>query len=341
MTTPTLLIRGALAALLPFAAALCSAKPSALDTGWNVTDHVRAEQVVIQSHRGAGVLAEENTLEAFELGWKLGTYPESDVRTTSDGVIVPFHDNTFKRVVRNVTPALENQGVGDVTFATLSSLEVGAWHGTEFVAHHIPRMTDVFAAMRGRPERHLYLDIKNVDLRRLAALVQEYGVNRQVVLATSKPETIREWKKLVPESDTLLWMRGGEKGLGKRLDALRQTGFSGITQLQIHIFPLASIHEALEISGATPAQIEYSPGQAEPARGPYTLPDRFIVELGKELRQHGILFQALPYTSDSSVYARLLDLGIASFATDHPDVTQREIRRYYEARTTAPRTSAP
>ena len=42
---------------------------------WNVTQHAKLEQFIIQSHRGAGELAPENTIEAFELGWSLGTYP--------------------------------------------------------------------------------------------------------------------------------------------------------------------------------------------------------------------------------------------------------------------------
>src|SRR6188472_834017 len=62
---------------------------------WTVRGHVSPEKFVIQSHRGAGELAPENTIEAFELGWKLGTIPESDIRTTRDGVIVTFHDNNF------------------------------------------------------------------------------------------------------------------------------------------------------------------------------------------------------------------------------------------------------
>src|SRR3954468_7135924 len=62
-------------------------------SSWNVRDHIPLEKFIIQSHRGAGELAEENTLAAFELGWKLGTYPEADIRTTKDGVIVAFHDN--------------------------------------------------------------------------------------------------------------------------------------------------------------------------------------------------------------------------------------------------------
>ena len=59
------------------------------------------DQIIVQSHRGAGVLAEEGTLEAFELGWKLGTWPEADLRATRDGVIVSFHDTTFARVLKD------------------------------------------------------------------------------------------------------------------------------------------------------------------------------------------------------------------------------------------------
>src|SRR5262245_28700250 len=99
---------------------------------WNITDHIPLERIVVQSHRGAGFLAEENTLAAFELGWKLGTYPESDVRTTSDGVIVAFHDANFDRVVKNLPPTLKGKGVQHVTFEQLSKLDVGAWKGEQF-----------------------------------------------------------------------------------------------------------------------------------------------------------------------------------------------------------------
>lgn len=54
-------------------------------------------------------------------------------------------------------------------------------------------------------------------------------------------------------------------------------------------------------------------------------------------RARGILFQALPYTADTTAYAQLLEPGLASFATDYPDVTMREIKAY-NAR---PRAAAP
>lgn len=306
----------ALAAFTTTAPAQQPASPKPADSAplksqWNVRDHVPLDKFVIQSHRGAGELAEENTLEAFELGWKLGTYPEADIRMTKDGVIVAFHDNDFSRVVKGVSEEMKKQGVADVTFAELSRLDVGAWKGDQFKGRRVSRMTEVFARMKGRPERHLYLDIKNVDLKQLAAEVKAAGVARQVVLASSKHDIIREWKALVPESDTLLWMGGTEEAKRKAIAALRKADFAGITQLQAHVrFP----GDAKDVKPGEP----FSPSRA------------FLVELGGELSGRGILFQTLPYgATNAATYWQLMDLGLASFATDHPEVTLKAVRDYY------------
>jgi glycerophosphoryl diester phosphodiesterase len=275
---------------------------------WNVVDHIPLDKVIVQSHRGAGVLAPENTVGAFELGWKLGTYPEADLRTTSDGVIVAFHDADFSRVVKGASEELKKKGVKDLTFAELQKLDVGAYHGDSFLGRHVSKMTEVFALMQGKPDRFLYMDIKNVDLSELANEVKQFHVEKQVILASPKPEILREFKALVPESGTLLWMSGDEKSKRKRIAVLKKENFAGITQLQIHI------------RTNEPASVEF----------PYTPSPEFIRELGPELRSRHILFQALPYTDSTTVYGQLLDLGLMSFATDYPDVTKREIKYYYE-----------
>lgn len=293
--------------------ALHAAEP--LKSPWNVTRHVKLENFIIQSHRGAGELAPENTIEAFELGWSLGTYPESDIRTTKDGVIVAFHDADFARVVKGVTPEMAKKGVGDVTFQDLLKLDVGAWAGDQFAGRRVSRISEVFALMKGKPERHLYLDIKEVDLKQLAAEVTAAGVNAQVVLAAPKHETILEWKSLVPESDTLLWMSGSEKSKRERIEALKKLNFQGITQLQIHV----------RLPG-DPSAKDIQPGE------PFTPSRRFLIEVGEELAKRGILFQTLPYgATDEATYTTLLDLGFASFATDHPKVTKTAVEDYYHA----------
>jgi glycerophosphoryl diester phosphodiesterase len=274
---------------------------------WNVRDHIPVEQVIIQSHRGAGVLAPENTLDAFELGWKMGTVPESDLRTTKDGVIVAFHDANFKRTVKN-PGALADKGVGDITFARLMKLDVGGWKGDTFANRHVSRISDVFALMTGKPQRQLYLDIKKVNLPELASEVRANKVEKQVIFATTHYKLLTEWKKLVPESQTLHWMGGTEAELKKRIDDLRSARFAGVTQLQLHV------------------RLNTNSASSEP----FNLSKKFIRETGEELRKHDILFQVLPWdVTEAKVYWQLLDLGVASFATDYPDVTLKAVRDYY------------
>lgn len=285
-----------------------AARPAAAARPWTVRSHQAPEKFVIQSHRGAGFLAPENTLEAFELGWKMGTWPESDLRTTKDGVIVAFHDANFERTVKNVPAALKKKGVKDITYAELLKLDVGGWHGEQFEGRRVSKIADVFKLMRGKPDRMLYLDIKNVDLKQLAAEVRENEVTRQIVFTSTKYDMIREFKQLVPECQTLNWMGGTEEELTKRVAEVRAAKFEGISQLQLHV------------------RLNTNSASAEP----FNLSRKFIRETGDELRRHGVIFQILPWdVNDPKVYWQLMDLGAMAFATDHPDVVVKAVRDYY------------
>jgi glycerophosphoryl diester phosphodiesterase len=297
-----------LASLLILAPAAYSEAPATSE--WTVRNHMPEAQFIIQSHRGAGELAPENTLEAFQLGWKLGTYPECDVRTTKDGHIVTFHDDNFSRVVKNIPNDMKKMGVADVTWEELSKMDVGAWRGEQFQGKRVVTIGEVFEQMTGRLDRHLYMDIKNVDFDQLAAEVKKHKVESQVVMASTKYDQIRQWKKLVPQSDTLHWMGGTEAALRKRIAELRKTDFADITQLQIHVH----LKKNADLS----------------AKEPFTPSTAFLREVGDELHAHHIVFQVLPYGgTEAKVYWRLLDLGVMSFATDRPDVTKEAVHRYY------------
>src|SRR3954464_8179734 len=81
----------------------------------------------IQAHRGAGDAFPENTLESFEWSWKHGATPESDLRTTKDGVIVCFHDPNFKRVPYHISDTLKKKGVENLLLAEVQKLDVGSF----------------------------------------------------------------------------------------------------------------------------------------------------------------------------------------------------------------------
>ena len=274
-------------------------------TDWTIRGRIAPEDVVIQSHRGAGVLAPENTREAFELAWSVGTVPEADLRMTRDGVIVAFHDGNFARVAKNADAALKKKAAEDLSWEELAAVDVGE-------GLRAARMDEVFASMKDRPERRLYMDVKKVDLEALAAAVKAHGVEERVVLASPRTSDLRRWKALAPSSGTLLWMGGSEESLRTRLETLRSEAFAGLTQLQVHV----RLKKGADLSKPDP----------------FTPSDAFLIELGRELRERKILFQVLPWgASDPKVYARLLDLGVMSFATDHPKNTVAAVRAYLAA----------
>ena len=265
-----------------------------------------AAEFTIQSHRGAGNLAPENTLTSFELAWKIGTVPEADVRSTADGVIVAFHDNDLKRLAPETDPAILLKSVNELEWSVVSALDVGSCMGAEYRGQRIPMITEVLDEMRGCPERGLYLDVKKLPLDRLADLVRERGVDKQVILASTKYDELRLWKKLLPNSNTLHWMGDPEPRLRERLAELRETSFADITQLQIHV-------RVGDLAASDP----FAPSSA------------FLREAGKEIKAKGMLFQVLVIGSDDArAYKKLMDLGVESFATDDPLVTLEVMREH-------------
>lgn len=275
--------------------------------GWNLRDHIPFAEVVVQSHRGAGVLSPENSIEAFEIAWSLGTIPEADLRTTRDGIIVAFHDRDFERILPHAPPAERRRGIHDLTWEEVRRLDIGAWKGPRFAGQRVPSLEEMFAAMSSHPGRRLYIDIKNVDLEQLARQAHAAGMEGRLILASTDYAMIRQWKRLAPASHTLHWMGGTEERLAARLAALEEAAFEAVTQLQIHVRARPS-----------PAGFEIAPSP------------RFLVETGGRLRRRGILFQVLPLENgDPALYRYLMDLGVASFATDYPDAVMQAIRNYY------------
>jgi glycerophosphoryl diester phosphodiesterase len=272
-------------------------------SGWNLRDHIPLDEVIVQSHRGAGRLMAENSAPAFELAWSLGTIPEADLRTTRDGVIVAFHDDTFQRILPDAPPERQAQGIGDLTWDEVSRLDIGAWKGPVFEGQRVPRLADVFAMLGESPERRIYVDIKTVDLEQLALEAEAARVTERLILASPGYGVLRRWKALAQESPTLHWMGGTEAQLESRLGDLREAGFAAVDQLQIHV--------RRTNDGFTPSA-------------------RFLERTGRELRDHAILFQAFPWgMADPRDFFELMDLGVASFATDDPDVAMKAIRDYY------------
>ena len=90
------------------------------------------------AHRGAGRMAPENTLAAFEQGARCGFKAfECDVKVSADGVAFLMHDTTLDRTTGEPGVAEER------SWAQLSQLDAGRWHGVEFEGVRIPKLADI------------------------------------------------------------------------------------------------------------------------------------------------------------------------------------------------------
>ncbi|WP_129667328.1 glycerophosphodiester phosphodiesterase family protein [Phytoactinopolyspora endophytica] len=122
------------------------------------------------AHRGGAGLAPENTLAAFGRSYALGyRYLETDVRVTSDGVCLAFHDAKLDRVT-------DGHGlVGRHTWDDVRRLTVRG--GSEPVA----RLDDVLQAF---PDARFVIDVKDeAAIESLAAVLRRTSAAGRVCVA--------------------------------------------------------------------------------------------------------------------------------------------------------------
>ncbi|MFO0628826.1 MAG: glycerophosphodiester phosphodiesterase [Polyangiales bacterium] len=94
------------------------------------------------AHRGAGLLAPENTLAAIARGAALGQRMcELDVKLSAEAVPVLMHDDTLARTTDG------HGAVAQTHLAALRALDAGAWHAEAFRGARVPTLDEVADAL--------------------------------------------------------------------------------------------------------------------------------------------------------------------------------------------------
>ena len=97
------------------------------------------------AHRGARMVAPENTLAAFEAACAQGAaWIETDVKLTHDGVPILMHDDTLDRTTNG------HGAVADTIWADIQRLDTGGG----------VRVPSLIEALRMAMERHLHLNLE-------------------------------------------------------------------------------------------------------------------------------------------------------------------------------------
>ena len=97
---------------------------------------IQGQDMLAIAHRGASMLAPENTLAALRLAHSAGAaWVECDVQLTRDDVPVIIHDETLGRTT-NLSGKL-----CDYTYKQIQECDAGSWFSERFSSERIPTLT--------------------------------------------------------------------------------------------------------------------------------------------------------------------------------------------------------
>lgn len=108
----------------------------------------------IKAHRGASNSAPENTLVSVRLAFDQGADAcEIDVRVSSDGVVVVFHDEDTKRIGNR------DRRVADQSLSELRQLDVGVWKHEKYTNERIATLAEILSIVP--VGKTLFVEIKD------------------------------------------------------------------------------------------------------------------------------------------------------------------------------------
>jgi len=138
---------------------------------------------VALAHRGFSPEGLENSMAAFRAAVELGyRYLETDVRTTADGVLLVFHDDTLDRVTHS------RGRISGLTAAEVAAARIG---GRE----PVPLFDDLVTAF---PDVRLNVDVKDwTSVKSLAAGIERHGAHHRVLVASFSDRRRRAVLKLL------------------------------------------------------------------------------------------------------------------------------------------------
>ncbi len=142
-----------LALLLCAAPMACKMAPHAARESALLDDLRRlwATHPVTVGHRGASQRLPENTLPAFTAALDAGAEMiELDVRETADGEWVCIHDATVARTTDAERRLGADAAVAQLSLATLTTLDAGAWKGAEHAGAKIPTLQEALDLIQPR-----------------------------------------------------------------------------------------------------------------------------------------------------------------------------------------------
>lgn len=145
----------------------------------------------------------ENSIPAMKEAFALGMECEVDVRKSADGIWYLYHDDTLP------------YNSSEIEIAALEWSKIQALQIESRANVKIPKLTDALKEMALRPERRLYLDLKDEDIASACRAVK--NVNN-VKFTTPHMDLCKEIKRTASYCMTQHWIKSSSPTLAKELD---------------------------------------------------------------------------------------------------------------------------
>ncbi|MCK9454086.1 glycerophosphodiester phosphodiesterase family protein [Sulfurimonas sp.] len=187
---------------------------------------------LVAAHRGARLVAPENTLTALKESIGRCDFIEIDVQLSRDAVGVVMHDDTLKRTTDVAKIAAfkdkEPYRVCNFTLEELSMLDYGSWFYRDD-NHKEPLLTlkralefikanDIFMNVEIKDISDCFEDI--IVVESIVKEIQDSGSRQNILLSSFRHEYMRAFKKRLPDVPTAALVEG--RGAFNLLEYLRK-----------------------------------------------------------------------------------------------------------------------
>src|SRR5690606_20915761 len=200
-----------------------------------VTSMNLRRDVSVTAHRGAALIAPENTLAAFLAAIDAGPYAiELDVRLSAAGAVVVFHERDSQRI------AGDPRAVGDTPLSAMRDIDVGSWFDPAFAGERIATLGEALAFIDRRALALVELKPNAANAQALldATLceLRRGGHEDVVMLASLSPDLVRAARAAAPRARLALLTNAALPGTARRTDF----DMLGLNHLQIDIEAVAN-----------------------------------------------------------------------------------------------------
>jgi glycerophosphoryl diester phosphodiesterase len=208
--------------------------------------------------------------------------------------MICLHDATLARTT-DAPPDIANVPVAELAYEQFANLDAGARFSPIYTGQRVPLLEQVLQRMAEKPDRRMYLDIKQADLGALAALIRRFGLAGRIWVCSRKVDECQGIKDQLPGVKSMLWCGGTELEIQAKFRSAAAAGFYQLDQIQLHL-------------------------EDEPLRSDwrYEIKPAFLAEALKACSARGVDLQVLPWKFERKDIEALLDLGMRWFATDEP-----------------------